>query len=105
MTLFEADMHPSLGYSLKARGEGADEIPFAGVQWSGGRLFFRLFLLQRHPDLREQIGPDLRARQEDDWSFGFERVEPELFVQLTELTARAYERLQSEGVAPPLRVA
>jgi hypothetical protein len=105
MNQFEADMHPSMGYCLKARGEGPDKVLFAGVQWSGEKLHFHLFPLQHHVDLRDQIGPDLRARLDGAWSFGFEEVEPELFAQLAELTAMAFERLRSEGLAPPLPAA
>src|SRR5688572_30331957 len=77
MNQFEADMHPCLGYCLRVYGAGSDEMHFAGVQWSSEKLYFHLFPLQRHLDLRAQIGPDLRARLEGDWSFGFERIEPE----------------------------
>ena len=101
MNQFEADMHPSMGYCLKAHGEGPDKILFAGVQWSSEKLYFHLFPLQHHVDLRDQIGPDLRAHLEGAWSFGFEGIDPELFEQLAELTAKAFERLQSEGLAPP----
>jgi|SRR5262245_4528283 len=105
MTQFEADIHPSQGFCLKAYGVGPNEVYFAGVQWNGGKLYFHLFPLQRHPDLLEQVGPDLRARQEGEWSFCFERIEPEIFAELADLAAKAFERLQSEGLAPPMSAA
>jgi hypothetical protein len=105
MNQFEAYLNPSQGFCLRAYGVGTDEIHFAGVQWMSEKLYFHLFPLQRHPELREQIAPDLRARLEGEWSFCFERIEPELFEQLAELTAKAFERIQSEGLAPPLGAA
>jgi hypothetical protein len=97
--LFEAEMHPRMGYCLKTWGEWPSEVYFAGVQWSEEGLHFHLFPLQRFPDLLDGASEELRARMQGKISFRFTTFEPERFAELASMTARAYERLRADGLS------
>jgi len=97
MHLFEAEMHPRMGYCLKTYGEWPSELYFAGVQWDGNGLFFHLFPLMKYPKLLDGTSAELAEHMDGKLSFRFETFEPELFAELASITARAYERLRKEG--------
>jgi len=105
MNLFESEMHPELGYCLRVGGQGPDEMRFAGLQVKGEGFYFHLFSLERDAELRAEVAEELRPSLVGESTFRFERIEPELFALLAELTTRAFERLQDEGLAPPLSAA
>ena len=98
--LFEAEMHPRMGYCLKTWGEWPTEVYFAGVQWSEEGLHFHLFPLQKHPNLIDGVSEELRRHRQGTISFRFDTFEPELFAELAAMTSVAFDTLRADGVFP-----
>jgi hypothetical protein len=96
--LFEAEMHPRMGYCLKTWGEWPTEVYFAGVQWSEEGLHFHLFPLQRFPGLMDGASEELKSRMQGKISFRFDSFEPERFAELASMTARAFDLLRADGL-------
>lgn len=99
--LFESEMHPRIGYCLKAKhGERQQkELYFGGVQLHQDHVSFHLFLLYSYPDLEQGLSPGLRHCLHGKTSFLFEPgVDPALFAELERLTRTCFERFRSEGL-------
>jgi hypothetical protein len=99
--LFESEMHPRIGYCLKAKhGERQQkELYFGGVQLHQDHVSFHLFLLYSYPDLEEGLSPGLHRCLHGKTSFLFEPgAAPALFAELEELTRTCFERFRSEGL-------
>lgn len=99
--IFEAEMHPKIGYCLKARhGEKSQkECYFGGVQLHQDHVSFHLFLLYAFPDLEETLSEALANCQKGVTSFEIERgCSIELVAELERLTHECFERFRTEGL-------
>lgn len=99
--IFEAEMHPKIGYCLKAKhGEKSQkECYFGGVQLYQDHVSFHLFLLYAFPDLEESMSEALASCQKGVTSFEIERgCTVELVAELERLTHDCFERFRTEGL-------
>ncbi len=74
------------------------ELMFGAVQIQKRYVSFHLFPVYMFPDLLDGLSDGSRKRMQGKSCFNFTRVDPELYGELKELTARGFERLKSEGV-------
>ncbi len=97
--LFQSEMHPNMGYCLKAsHGRPAKELYFGGVRLHSDHAKYHLFLLYSYPELEAGMSPELRQRLEGKTCFRIERFDRELFVELEALTRACFERFRSAGL-------
>lgn len=88
-------------YELTERASGAPGAPgapakprfFGGVRTSRSHTTFLLAPLAGNAALLESMSEHLRARMEGNASFQFKTIEPGLFEELAELTARCFASL------------
>lgn len=70
---------------------------FGAVQIKKNYVSFYLMPVYIFPDLLTDISPELKRRMQGKSCFNFKKLEPPLFVELTELTRRSYDRFRVEG--------
>jgi hypothetical protein len=100
--LFQSEMHPNMGYCLKAgHGRPAKEIYFGGVKLHADHVSYHLFLLYSFPDLEERMSERLRACLEGKTCFRIERYDPALFREIEALTRVSFERFRAGGLYDP----
>lgn len=61
---------------------------FGAAQIKKNYVSYHLFPVYVHPELLDDISPELRKRMQGKSCFNFKREEPELFDELAELTRR-----------------
>jgi hypothetical protein len=95
----ESEMHPKIGFCLKARSARTGrETHFGAVQAMPDGVAYHLFPLYGHPDLLENISPELFSRMRGKTCFHFETLHAGLVAELAELTHAGFERFLSDGV-------
>jgi hypothetical protein len=100
--LFQSEMHPNMGYCLKAaHGRPAKELYFGGVKLNADHVSYHLFLLYSFPDLEERMSERLRACLEGKTCFRIERYDPALFNEIEALTRISFERFRAGGLYDP----
>jgi len=96
----ESEMHPKLGFCLKARSARTGrEAHFGGVQALPDGVAFHLFPLYSHPELLEGVSPDLFNRMRSKTHFHFEELNAGLLDELMQLTREGFERFLADGMA------
>ncbi len=73
---------------------------FASAQIKKTYVSFYLMPVYMFPDLLQGISPELRNHMQGKSCFNFQRVEPDLFQELTELVRLGYERFHKEITKP-----
>jgi hypothetical protein len=95
----ESEMHPKIGFCLKARSARTGrETHFGGVQILGDVVAYHLFPLYAHPDLLESTSPELASRMRSSTCFHFQSLHAGLVAELAELTHSGFERFVADGV-------
>ena len=74
------------------------EVMFGAVQIKKGYVSYYLMPVYMYPDLLETISPKLRRRMQGKSCFNFKSQESDLWRDLTELTARSFERFRVENI-------
>lgn len=72
------------------------ELFFGSVQKKKNYVSFHLMPIYMYPDLLEDVSERLKMRMQGKSCFNFTRVDPELFLELEELTQRGFVRLEEE---------
>ncbi len=72
------------------------EIFFGSVQVKKDYVSFYLMPVYMYPDLLKNISPELKKHMQGKSCFKFKKVEKPLFVELSQLTKRGFERLMLE---------
>jgi hypothetical protein len=87
------------GYSLNTKQWVKPNQPvfFASIKVQKRYVSFYLMPVYAHPELLEDISDDLRRRMQGKSCFNFTQVDPELFAELRELTARGYAAYRHRG--------
>jgi hypothetical protein len=70
---------------------------FAGVKLGKRYVSYYLMSVYADPSMLDGIGPELRRRMQGKSCFNFTRVDPVLFDELAELTARGREAFDRVG--------
>lgn len=73
------------------------ELWFGAVQQRKNYVSYHLMPVYLHPELLKDISPALRRRMQGKSCFNFTRLDPLLFDELAELTARGYALFQQEA--------
>jgi hypothetical protein len=95
----ESEMHPKIGFCLKARSARTGrETHFGAVQALPDGVAYHLFPLYAHPELLENISPDLFNRMRGKTCFHFDSLHVGLVAELAELTHAGFERFLADGV-------
>jgi hypothetical protein len=95
----ESEMHPKIGFCLKAKSARTGrETHFGAVQALPDGVAFHLFPLYGHPDLLENVSPELYNRLRGFTCFHFESLHSGLVSELAELTQAGFERFLADGV-------
>ncbi len=95
----ESEMHPKIGFCLKAKSARTGrETHFGAVQALPDGVAFHLFPLYGHPDLLENVSPDLFNRLRGKTCFHFESLHAGLVAELAQLTHAGFERFLTDGV-------
>lgn len=95
----ESEMHPKIGFCLKAKSTRTGrETHFGAVQALPDGVAFHLFPLYGHPDLLENVSPDLFNRLRGKTCFHFESLHAGLVAELAQLTHAGFERFLADGV-------
>jgi hypothetical protein len=95
----ESEMHPKIGFCLKAKSTRTGrETHFGAVQALPDGVAFHLFPLYGHPDLLENVSPELFNRLRGKTCFHFDGLHAGLVAELAELTHAGFERFLSDGV-------
>ncbi len=92
--LFESEMHPRMGYCLRARyGERpVKEVYFGGVKLEQDHVTYHLFLLYSYPELEQGLSSELRRRQHGRTGFHIEDgADRALIRELESLTRACYD--------------
>jgi hypothetical protein len=71
---------------------------FGGVQIKKNYVSYHLIPVYTHPDLLEGMSEHLRKRMQGKSCFNFTRLDPQSVQELSQLTARGFERYESEGL-------
>jgi hypothetical protein len=90
---FKVDFDSAEGYSLSAPyvEQWQKELFFGSVQMKKNYVSFYLMPVYVFPGLLENMSPALKKRMQGKSCFNFKRIDPVLFQELTQLTARGYE--------------
>jgi hypothetical protein len=72
------------------------DLFFGSAHIKKNYVSFYLMPVYMFPDLLEDISPGLKKRMQGKSCFNFKTVDNGLFVELAELTKRAYERFKQE---------
>ncbi len=95
----ESEMHPKIGFCLKAKSARTGrETHFGAVQALPDGVAYHLFPLYGHPDLLENLSPDLFNRLRGKTCFHFESLHAGLVAELAQLTHAGFERFLADGV-------
>jgi hypothetical protein len=81
--------------TLQAPGAKAHDW-FAGVKRASAHVSFFLLPIVTHPELLDDVSPELLRRKTAKSCFSFRRVEEPLLAELEQLTARSYERFSAD---------
>jgi hypothetical protein len=73
---------------------------FGAVKIGKRYVSFHLMPVYVHPDLLDEMSPELRKRMQGKSCFNFTRADDGLFAELEALTAAGYTRLQDDGTIP-----
>ena len=73
---------------------------FGAVKIGKRYVSFHLMPVYVHPDLLDEVSPELRKRMQGKSCFNFTRADDGLFAELEALTAAGYTRLQDDGTIP-----
>lgn len=74
------------------------EVWFGAVRSGKRYVSYHLMPVYAFPDLLDGISPGLKKRMQGKSCFNFTRIDEHLFVELSELTARGYERFKQAGL-------
>lgn len=87
-----------LDFYLESRKPGSNGKPmfFGAAQTRKSYVSFHLMPVYTHPELLEEISPELRRRMQGKSCFNFTRPDRALFEELGELTRRGFELWDSE---------
>jgi hypothetical protein len=95
----ESEMHPKIGFCLKSRSpKTGREVHFGGVQVQPDGVAYHLFPLYAHPDLLQNVSPELHQRMRGQTCFHFEDLHAGLVAELAELTHAGFERFLADGL-------
>jgi hypothetical protein len=95
----ESEMHPKIGFCLKAKSARTGrETHFGAVQSLADGVAYHLFPLYGHPDLLQNVSPELFNRMRGKTCFHFEDLHAGIVAELAELTRAGFERFLSDGV-------
>jgi hypothetical protein len=72
---------------------------FGSVKIKKKDVGFYLMALYFYPEMLETVSENLKKHLNGKTCFHFKKLEPELFAELENLTARGYARFQKEGLA------
>jgi hypothetical protein len=73
---------------------------FGAVKIGKRYVSFHLMPAYVHPDLLDEMSPELRKRMQGKSCFTFTRADDGLFAELEALTAVGYTRFQDDGTIP-----
>ncbi|HEY5730726.1 MAG TPA: hypothetical protein VIS72_11780 [Anaerolineales bacterium] len=73
------------------------DLFFASAQIKKNYVSFYLMPVYMYPDLLKDISPELKKHMQGKSCFNFNKVEPELFKELTELTRKSFGRFKKEN--------
>jgi hypothetical protein len=73
---------------------------FGSVKIGKRYVSFHLMPVYVHPDLLDEMSPELRKRMQGKSCFNFTRADDGLFAELEALTAAGYTRFQDDGTIP-----
>jgi hypothetical protein len=73
---------------------------FGAVKIGKRYVSFHLMPVYVHPDLLDEMSPELRKRMQGKSCFNFTRADDGLFAELEMLTAAGYTRFQDDGTIP-----
>jgi hypothetical protein len=73
---------------------------FGAVKIGKRYVSFHLMPVYVHPDLLDEMSPELRKRMQGKSCFNFTRADDGLFSELEALTAAGYTRFQGDGTIP-----
>jgi hypothetical protein len=73
---------------------------FGAVKIGKRYVSFHLMPVYVHPDLLDEMSPELRKRMQGKSCFNFTRADDGLFAELEALTAAGYSRFQDDGTIP-----
>ena len=77
------------------------EVWFGAVRNGKRYVSYHLMPVYAFPDLLEGISPELKKRMQGKSCFNFTRIDEGLFAELSDLTARGYERFKQAGLIEP----
>jgi hypothetical protein len=96
----ESEMHPRIGYCLKARSRKTGrEVHFGAVQALPDGVAYHLFPLYGHPELLSGASPELFTRMRGQTCFHFAEIENVTLAELATLTRRGFECFLADGMA------
>jgi hypothetical protein len=96
----ESEMHPRIGYCLKARSRKTGrEVHFGAVQALPDGVVYHLFPLYGHPELLSGASPELFTRMRGQTCFHFAEIESVTLAELATLTRRGFECFLADGMA------
>jgi hypothetical protein len=78
-----------------------DGFYFGMVKTGKRYVSYHLMPVYTHPDLLEQMSPELRKRMQGKSCFNFTRIDEALCAELERLTAAGFARYEGEGIASP----
>ena len=73
---------------------------FGAVKIGKRYVSFHLMPVYVHPDLLDEMSPELRRRMQGKSCFNFTRADDALFSELETLTAAGFARFQDDGTIP-----
>lgn len=83
-----------LNSKVKEKGK---PVFFGMVKVSKSKIAFHLMPVYCHPELLDDLSPDLKKRMQGKSCFNFSKVENELFDELRQLTERGFKLFQNDG--------
>jgi len=95
--LVDRDSAEEYFLNFKPKDAKSKPVFFAGTGINKITLSFYLSAVDRYPDLREAISPELRRHSHGKCCFRFKQSDPSLFKELTALTKQAFARYGSEA--------
>ena len=73
------------------------DLFFGSAQVKKNYVSFYLMPVYMYPELLNKISPELKKRMQGKSCFNFQKVEPELFKQLEDLTRKGAEKFKQEN--------